>query len=147
MTVKRRKASDWAKKTYKATNSTDCIHALQDLMNNQSAKFEWTTHLDSKEVAFVYDMVSKANEFADFLPSVAQSRWMVAILGKLKLIKAATTKPKKAKRGKSKSKAMLHTKNKQQEQQEAVKLATAAIEKDPYPLKASTKSKSKEANT
>lgn len=88
----------WWKTTYKATDSTACIGALQLLINDKSGKFEWSNHLDSKEVGFVYDMVSQANCFSNFSPSAAQSRWMVAILGKLKLIMDKKPKDKPAKK-------------------------------------------------
>ena len=65
------KSKPWWKSTYKATDSTSCIAALQSLINDKTGKFEWSKHLDTKEVGFVYDMVSQANCFANFSPSAS----------------------------------------------------------------------------
>lgn len=80
------KKKQWWELTYTTNNTSSCITALQALMNDKTAKFKWTEHLSSKEVTFVYDMVSNAEMFKNFTPTAAQSRWMLAIVNKIKLV-------------------------------------------------------------
>ena len=80
----------------KAYNKKDLSFGLsyfQSLLNERAT--DWTSHLTSKEVAFVYDMVSKANSFADFTPTSAQAKYIVGLASKIKLVnnnKATKTK-------------------------------------------------------
>jgi len=75
-----------SKTPYKAKGQTATINFFQSLLNKES-EGAWTKHLDPKEVAFIYDMVSNANSFNDFSPTAAQSKWAVSIKAKIELIK------------------------------------------------------------
>lgn len=97
------------KSPYSVKDSTSGILFLQNLLNLQ-AEGSWTKHLDDKEVRFVYDMVSKANSFADFTPTVGQSKWMIVIIKKIQLVSGsvASSSSKKKSSQKAPSKKLDH---------------------------------------
>lgn len=100
------------KSPYNVKSAGDAVLYLQGLINTES-EGSWTTHLDQKEVRFVYDMVSKANSFSDFHPTANQSKWMLSIIQKIKLVKISgsiTTSAKKVSAGTVKSKKPLSKK-------------------------------------
>ncbi|MCJ8299358.1 MAG: RNase H1/viroplasmin domain-containing protein [Pseudomonadales bacterium] len=70
---------------YNIKNASCAILFLQNLLNNQP-EGEWTHLFGQEEVRFVYDMVNRANCFSQFSPTEKQSRWMIEIIGKYKLI-------------------------------------------------------------
>ena len=72
---------------YKAYNKKDLSYGIayfQALLNERPT--DWVTHLTSKEVTFVYDMVSRANSFSDFTPTSAQTKYIVGLASKIKLV-------------------------------------------------------------
>ena len=84
------------KTPYNTKGTTDGILYFQSLINKQS--YDWTTQLDDKAVRFIYDMVSQANSFADFIPTAGQSKWIFALVSKIRLVEKSTLPIKKTKK-------------------------------------------------
>lgn len=87
---KKRKGSNKSKiknmEIYTAKSNSDGIMFFQNLMNKDPTGKKWISFLNEKDVGFIYDMVASADSFKNFIPSVAQSRKMIVLVNKIKLI-------------------------------------------------------------
>ena len=70
---------------YTIQGTSAAILFLQSILNNLPED-EWARHFSQNEIKFVYNMVNRANCSSEFTPTEKQSRWIIEIIGKYKLI-------------------------------------------------------------
>lgn len=71
--------------SYTIQDTSSAMLFLQSILNNLPED-EWARHFSQNEIKFVYNMVNRANCSSEFTPTEKQSRWIIEIIGKYKLI-------------------------------------------------------------
>lgn len=71
---------------YKSNTNSEGIKFFQELINKDPTGKKWISFLSENDVRFIYDMVASAESFKNFTPTVAQSKKIIVLVKKIKII-------------------------------------------------------------
>lgn len=83
---KNRKNKNKKLEIYKTKSNSVGILFFQRLINKDPTGKTWIRFLNEREVRFIYDMVASTESFKNFTPTTAQSKKIVFLVNKIKLI-------------------------------------------------------------